>query len=67
MEAGTWPQPGPNDALLAVDAQRDYCPGGAFGVPEGARPVDEFEGVRALREMRSNGAFLEPHVPHAGG
>jgi nicotinamidase/pyrazinamidase len=26
---------GPGDALLVVDPQRDFCPGGALGVPDG--------------------------------
>lgn len=30
----------PSDALLVVDVQRDFCPGGALAVPEGDRVVD---------------------------
>jgi len=28
-------QPGPGDALLVVDVQNDFCPGGALAVPDG--------------------------------
>ena len=28
-------RPGPHDALLVVDIQNDFCPGGALAVPEG--------------------------------
>lgn len=31
---------GPDDALLVVDVQRDFCPGGALPVPEGDQVVD---------------------------
>jgi len=31
---------GPTDALLVVDVQRDFCPGGALEVPEGDRVVE---------------------------
>ena len=27
--------PGPDDALLVIDVQNDFCPGGALAVPEG--------------------------------
>ena len=30
---------GPGDALLLVDVQRDFCPGGALPIPEGDRVV----------------------------
>src|SRR5512136_961338 len=30
----------PEDALLLVDVQRDFCPGGALAVPEGDRVID---------------------------
>jgi nicotinamidase/pyrazinamidase len=33
------PTPGPGDALLVVDVQNDFLPGGALGVPEGDRVV----------------------------
>jgi nicotinamidase/pyrazinamidase len=32
-------QPGPHDALVVVDVQVDFCPGGALAVPEGDRVV----------------------------
>jgi nicotinamidase/pyrazinamidase len=31
--------PGEHDALLIVDVQNDFCPGGALGVPEGDRII----------------------------
>ena len=31
----TRPELGPQDALIIVDVQRDFCPGGALPVPEG--------------------------------
>jgi len=38
------PQPvpalGPSDAVLVIDVQRDFCPGGALPVPNGDRVVD---------------------------
>ncbi len=33
------PQLGPSDAVLVVDVQQDFCPGGALAVPEGDRVV----------------------------
>jgi nicotinamidase/pyrazinamidase len=33
------PQLGPGDALLVVDVQRDFCPGGLLAVPEGDRVI----------------------------
>jgi nicotinamidase/pyrazinamidase len=36
---GTDWTPGPGDALLIVDVQRDFLPGGGLGVPEGDRVV----------------------------
>ncbi|MDI3281264.1 MAG: isochorismatase family protein [Bacillota bacterium] len=33
------PAPGPEDALIVVDVQNDFCPGGALAVPEGDRVV----------------------------
>lgn len=33
------PVPAPGDALLVVDVQNDFLPGGALGVPEGDRVV----------------------------
>lgn len=32
-------RPGDTDALLAIDVQNDFCPGGALAVPEGDRVV----------------------------
>jgi len=32
--------PGVGDALVVVDLQRDFLPGGALGVPGGDRVVD---------------------------
>src|SRR5690349_9197046 len=33
------PALGPSDALIIVDVQNDFCPGGALPVPEGDRVV----------------------------
>jgi nicotinamidase/pyrazinamidase len=32
-------QPQPDDALVVVDVQNDFCPGGALGVPDGEQVV----------------------------
>jgi nicotinamidase/pyrazinamidase len=54
------------DALLIVDFQNDFCPGGALAVPEGdriARPIDEiidrFDFVVATRDWHpeNHGSF----------
>jgi hypothetical protein len=36
-------------------------------IVDATRPVDELEGVRALREMQSSGTVLEPGDRIAGG
>jgi nicotinate phosphoribosyltransferase len=35
------PELGPRDALIVVDLQKDFCPGGALAVPEGDAVVGE--------------------------
>src|SRR4051812_5489898 len=37
----------PDDALLVVDMQNDFCPGGALGVPEGDRIIPELNELMA--------------------
>ena len=43
MGQSEWPSDGPKDAtvtaVLVVDVQRDFCPGGALAVPDGDRVV----------------------------
>ncbi len=43
----------PGDALLVVDMQNDFCPGGALGVPEGDRIIPELNELMA-RAARLN-------------
>ena len=38
----------PNDALLVVDVQNDFCPGGALAVPEGDAVVPLINGIMGL-------------------
>lgn len=40
--------PGPGDALLVVDVQRDFLPGGALAVPCGNAVLGPLEGAMAL-------------------
>lgn len=44
------------DALLVVDVQRDFCPGGALPVPEGHRVVDVLN--RWIDEALAVGALI---------
>jgi len=46
---------GPGDALIVVDVQVDFCPGGALAVPEGDRVVDPLR--------RSIGLFSAKGLP----
>lgn len=39
--------PGPQDALLVVDVQNDFCPGGALAVPDGDAVVPIINGLMA--------------------
>ena len=59
------------DALLIVDFQNDFCPGGALAVPQGdqiARPIDEiidrFEFIVATRDWHppDHGSFAGVEV-----
>ena len=34
-------KPGPNDVLLVIDVQNDFCPGGALAVPDGDSVVPD--------------------------
>ncbi len=45
-------RPGPGDALLAVDLQRDFMPGGALGVAHGDRVVAAINDYLALFSAR---------------
>ncbi|WP_022928270.1 nicotinate phosphoribosyltransferase [Patulibacter americanus] len=47
---------GPRDALLVVDVQRDFLPGGALGVPEGDRVLAPIG--RLLDAARAAGATI---------
>jgi len=38
-------KPGPQDLLLVVDVQNDFCPGGALAVPDGAAVVPIVNGL----------------------
>ena len=38
-------QPNQNDVLIVVDVQKDFCPGGALGVPDGDRIVPMVNGL----------------------
>lgn len=49
--AGTRLEPCPGDALVVVDVQRDFLPGGALGVPEGDRVVAPLNRCSALFEQ----------------
>lgn len=42
------PQLAPSDAVLAVDVQRDFCPGGALAIPDGDSVVPELNEWMAL-------------------
>lgn len=46
----------PEDALLVVDVQRDFCPGGALPVPEGDRVVNVLN--RWIDEALAVGALI---------
>lgn len=51
------PKPsGPEDAVLLVDVQNDFCPGGALAVDEGDRVVPVLNAW--VREAVRSGAFL---------
>lgn len=45
-------QAGPGDALLVVDVQRDFLPGGALGVPEGDQVIAAMNRYLALFHER---------------
>ena len=47
---------GPEDALLVVDVQHDFLPGGALGVPDGDRVLDPIG--RLLDRAREAGATI---------
>lgn len=47
---------GPRDALLVVDVQRDFCPGGALAVAEGDRVVPVLN--RWIEAARAAGAAI---------
>ena len=57
---------GPGDALLLVEVQRDFCPGGALPIPDGDRVVPVLN--RWLRAARAQGvaviASRDWHPPH---
>lgn len=51
------PKPsGPEDALILVDVQKDFCPGGALAVDEGDEVVPVLNAW--MQEAVRNGAFL---------
>src|SRR5437868_3425416 len=43
----------PGDALLVVDMQNDFCPGGALGVPDGDRIIPELNELMANATQRN--------------
>src|SRR2546430_17498259 len=43
---------GPQPALLVVDIQNDFCPGGALGVPDGDAIIPRVNRTIALFERR---------------
>lgn len=47
MTTGSLAAPGAGDALIIVDVQNDFLPGGALGVPEGDRVVAPLTGLAA--------------------
>ncbi len=47
---------GPSDALIVVDVQKDFCPGGALPVPEGDRVVPVLN--RWIDAARAGGAVV---------
>ena len=47
---------GKGDALIIVDVQRDFCPGGALPVPEGDRVVPVLN--EYIRRFREAGAYI---------
>src|SRR2546426_10189670 len=49
--AGPGPM-GPKPALLVVDIQNDFCPGGALGVPDGDAIIPRVNRTIALFERR---------------
>jgi nicotinamidase/pyrazinamidase len=44
----TAPRPGTGDALIVIDAQNDFCPGGALAVPDGDAIMEVVNRVGAL-------------------
>jgi nicotinamidase/pyrazinamidase len=50
------PPLGPSDALLVVDVQNDFCPGGALPVPDGDRVVPVLN--RWIEAARAGGAAV---------
>jgi nicotinamidase/pyrazinamidase len=50
------PALGPSDALIIVDVQNDFCPGGALPVPEGDRVVPVLN--RWINAARAGGATV---------
>ena len=52
------------NALIVVDVQNDFCPGGALAAPEGDRVVpvinriEPGDAARAVREMRNQGVVI---------
>ena len=51
---------GPKDALIVVDVQRDFCPGGSLAVPEGDQVVPL---VNRLQPLFSHVAFTRDWHP----
>ncbi len=63
-------RPGAGDALLAIDVQNDFCPGGALAVPEGDQVVpvinrlaERFEHVLLTQDWHppGHGSFASAH------
>jgi nicotinamidase/pyrazinamidase len=50
----------PNDALLVVDVQQDFCPGGSLAVPEGDQVVPL---INRLRPLFAHVAFTRDWHP----
>ncbi len=62
--------PGPTDALLVIDLQNDFCPGGALAVPEGDQIIpiinqlaERFEHVILTQDWHPHGhiSFASSH------
>jgi nicotinamidase/pyrazinamidase len=50
--------PGPGDALLVVDVQNDFLPGGALGIAEGDRVVPPLNRLLAAWRVRGMPVYL---------